>query len=48
MEATGVMGAMENTAFMDMVVAMDMDGEIVISIWINLNLFYLINNDGEL
>ena len=34
----------ENTAFMDTVEATDMDGEIVISISINL-MPYLINND---
>ena len=37
---------MENTASMDTAEATDMDGEIVISILINL-MPYLINNDGE-
>ena len=37
---------MESTASMDTAEATDMDGEIVISILINL-MPYLINNDGE-
>ena len=40
------MEAMENTASMDTAEAMDMAGEIVINILINL-MPYLINNDGE-
>ena len=45
-EAMAVMEVMENTASMDTAEAMDMAGEIVINILINL-MPYLINNDGE-
>ena len=45
-EATAAMAVMENTASMDTAEAMDMAGEIVINILINL-MPYLINNDGE-
>ena len=45
-EVMAVMEVMENTASMDTAEAMDMAGEIVINIWINL-MPYLINNDGE-
>ena len=45
-EATEATAVMENTVSMDTAEAMDMAGEIVINILINL-MPYLINNDGE-